>query len=103
VFSVYDISNSVITYKFLGLNFNTATTSLFGGFDVGKDSFAEGETNSPVGQYYLLGPNPALIDPSIGQAVDTGGQFTVTIVPEPAAWTLVLLPAVALILAQRKR
>src|SRR5690349_9939522 len=30
VFSISDISSSVITYKFLRLSFNAATTSLFG-------------------------------------------------------------------------
>jgi len=95
VFSVNDISNSIINYKFLTLSFNTTTATLSGSFDVGKDSFAEGEPGSSAGQYYLLGPSPSLIDSFLAQQVDSGGHFTVTIVPEPSAWSLVLAGAVA--------
>ena len=105
VFSVNDVSNSIINYKFLTLSFSTASTTLFGHFDVGKDSFAEGESGSSAGQYYLtlLGPSPTLIDPAIGAELDYGGHFLVTIVPEPSAWTLALVCPTVTILARRRR
>jgi len=72
------ISNSVVTYRFLKIGFNTTSERLVGNLDVGKDSFAEGEPGSPVGQFYLLSSpasRPKLMDPSTGQPVDTGGTL----------------------------
>lgn len=89
VFSTNDISNGNVTYRFLNISFDTTTRSVFGFLDVGKDSFAEGEPGSSAGQYYLTGVSlPTLHDSSLGQAVDSGGQFVVTIVPEPSCASL---------------
>src|SRR5439155_8662951 len=55
IFSTNDISNSVSTYRFLSIGFDTGAKTLFGSLDVGKDSFAEGEPGSSAGQFYLNG------------------------------------------------
>jgi hypothetical protein len=75
LFSVVDVTNSVVLYRFLDITLNTVSGTLQGSLDVGKDSFAEGEPVSGVGQYYLSGTS--LIDAGyIRQPVriDSGGD-----------------------------
>src|SRR5882724_6277548 len=43
VFSTQDVSNSIVTYRFLTFAFDTAARTLSGEMDVGRDSFAEGD------------------------------------------------------------
>jgi hypothetical protein len=91
LFATNDISGGQVTYRFLSINFDTTGQTLFGFFDVGKDSFAEGEPGSSSGQFYLTGLSfPALHDSNLAQTVDSGGQFTVTVVPEPSSCSLCL-------------
>lgn len=71
--------------------------------DVGRDSFAEGDPGSSLGQYYLVGiSSPSLINSATAQQVDSGGQFTITVVPEPSAWALVAV-GFAILTARRFR
>jgi hypothetical protein len=90
VFSFDDISNGTINYRFLSIDFDTSSRTLFGSLDVGKDSFAEEELpGSSAGQYYLHGVSfPILVDSYLAQSVDSGGQFVVTVIPEPSTWCL---------------
>src|SRR5438270_2593531 len=98
IFSTNDISNSSINYRFLNVSFDTVSRTLLGGFDVGKDSFAEGEPGSSAGQFYLTGVAfPALHDSFLAQQVDSGGQFTVTVVPEPSIWAFGLMAIAAFV------
>src|SRR6266404_1872451 len=46
VYSTQNISNSIVTYKFLGISFDTVSRSLIGSLDIGRDSFAEGDPGS---------------------------------------------------------
>lgn len=102
VFSAQDISNSIVTYRFLAINLDTTSATLSGALDVGKDSFAEGEPGSSAGQFYLTDYSaPSLIDSSTGQPVDSGGQFIVSIVPEPSA--LRLCPAALVVIIRSRR
>src|ERR1051326_5205447 len=50
-YSTQDISNSIPTYKFLNIGFDTVSRNLVGPLDVGRDSFAEGDPGSSAGQY----------------------------------------------------
>jgi hypothetical protein len=96
VYSTSDISNSVITYKLLSISFDTVSRTLFGFLDVGRDSFAEGDTGSSIGQFYLTGvSSPALHDSFAAQVVDSGGQFTT--VPEPCGWMLGMIGFVTMV------
>jgi hypothetical protein len=90
-YSVQDISNNVVMYRFLRFTFDTVSLTLSGQLDVGKDTFGEGLPGSSTGEYYLSGPvsSPSLVDPNTGQTLDSGGAFTITPVPEPSTWALV--------------
>lgn len=92
-FVVDDVENGVIGYKFLQFTFNTATDTLEGYLDFGKDSFAEEDPESLPGECYLNGTPSFLTlhDSHLVTQLDSGGQFTVTPVPEPS--TLGLLTA----------
>jgi hypothetical protein len=103
MFAVTDISSGISTYKFLSINFDTDAQTLFGSLDVGKDSFGEGEPGSPEGQFYLTGVSfPQLHDPFLLQIVDSGGQFSVAVIPEPSTWSLCVVATVAFIFGRSK-
>ena len=88
IYSVIDVSNSVVSYGFLNIAFDTTNSSLAGLIDVGKDTFAEGLPGSSAGEYYLHGAitSPTLMDAGANLQLDSGGSFNVTIVPEPETW-----------------
>ena len=78
LFSHTNILNGVVRYGFLKIGLDTTSNNLLGVLDVGKDSFAEGEPGSPIGQFYLVSyppSRPRLVDPSTLQTVDSGGEI----------------------------
>ena len=77
LFSTSNVSNSVVTYRFLAIGFDTISETLVGQLDVGKDSFAEGEPGSSAGQFYLVSSPSYLISSFTGQPVDSGGEIVV--------------------------
>ena len=103
LYSTQNVSNSIVTYKFLLLYFDTVSRNLTGALDVGRDSFAEGDPGSSLGQYHLLGlvSSPTLMNSFTATPVDSGGTFTVTVVPEPSSIALAGLGA-ALLFRRRK-
>jgi len=102
IYSTNEISNYSISYRFLSVSFDTDTKTLLGSLDVGKDSFAEGEPGSSAGQYYLKGvSSPSLVDSFLAQAVDSGGLFTVTVIPEPSTLSLCVVAMVLLSVIRR--
>jgi hypothetical protein len=106
LYTTQNISNSVVTYKFLMLYLDTVSRNLTGSLDVGRDSFAENDPGSSLGQYHLNGPvsAPFLINSYTPfPPVDSGGQFTTTIVPEPSTWALGAIGFAMLTSARRLR
>jgi len=102
LFATNDIYNGTINYKFLSLSFDTVANTLFGSLDVGKDSFAEEEPGSSEGQFFLTGVSfPTLHDSFLVQVVDSGGEFTVTVVPEPSTWSMSAAAVVAFVTFRR--
>lgn len=99
LYSITDISNSVPLYGWLNISFNTTSNSVVGSIDVGKDTFGEGLPGSSAGEYYLHGTitSPTLMDAGANLPLDTGGHFSVTIVPEPTTWSLCVIAAAAAI------
>ena len=96
IFSTQDVSNGIVTYRFLTIALDNVSRTLSGSLDVGRDSFAEGDPGSPAGQFYLVHTSStSLIDSFTGQPVDSGGQFTVTVVPEPSTWSLCVVAIAA--------
>ncbi|WP_373525577.1 PEP-CTERM sorting domain-containing protein [Nostoc sp.] len=76
------VTNESVVYDFLDFNYDTATKSLFGYFDVGQD-------NTQSTDYYLLGTvglNLSLTNPTEGIIDQNNGLINVnptTPVPEP--------------------
>ncbi|RCJ27668.1 hypothetical protein A6770_25330 [Nostoc minutum NIES-26] len=76
------VSSGSIFYNFLDFNYNPATKSLFGFFDVGQD-------NNQTTDYYLFGTiglNLSLRNPTEGTIDSNNGAINVTgttPVPEP--------------------
>lgn len=103
LYSTQDISNSIVTYRFLIIDFDTTLKTLIGTLDVGRDSFAEGGGSSS-GQYHLLGvASPQLMNSFTGLPIDSGGQFTVTVVPEPSTWAIGVIGLTAIASARHLR
>jgi hypothetical protein len=107
LFATNDIFNGVINYKFLSISFDTSAHTLLGFLDVGKDTFAEGGPGPFTPEYYLTYQAgvvlPMLHDAVLLQTVDSGGQFTVTIVPEPSMYSLCMTAVAACILIRSRR
>lgn len=99
LYSVTDVSNSVVLYRFLNISFDTSASSMSGSYiDVGKDTFGEGLPGSSQGEYYLHGliTSPTLVDAYSLLNLDSGGQFNVTVVPEPAICELLGIAGVGI-------
>lgn len=84
------VSSGSIFYDFLDFNYNPATKSLFGFFDVGQD-------NNQTTDYYLfgnIGLNLSLRNPTEGTIDSNNGAINVTgttSVPEPLATSGIVL------------
>ena len=102
IFSVNDVSNNVVTYRFLTIGLDIGAHSLFGNLDVGKDTFAEGGPGTSAHEFYLVNAgSPRLFD-TLGGPGDSRGVFVVTIVPEPSTWTFCLAALVFGIASSRR-